>query len=204
MDDVRLPPHIQTSVALTRLLDDAPADRVSLEWLIGRLGNRSFGLLMLIVAFFGLAPAIATLAMLLLPFPAIQMILGRERPSLPHFLARQSIPTQRVSRLAVWAIPLLKRMEVVIRPRWPTPIQTTKRLVGLIILLLAVTLIGPFPFNIVPTLVIMLISFAYLEEDGVLLCVSLVAALLSFSITAGAVMATVRTTGILEGFWTRP
>lgn len=204
MEDMRLRPHIQTSVALTQLLDDAPTDHVSLAWLISRLGNRSFGLLMLIVAFFGLAPAIAMLAMLLLPFPAIQMILGHERPSLPHFLARRSIPTQRVSRLALWAIPLLKRMEVVIRPRWPTPFQTTKRLVGLTILLLAVTLLAPFPFNIVPTLVIMLISFAYLEEDGLLLCVSLVAALFSVLITAGMVLATVRTTGFLEGLWTRP
>src|SRR5579864_2646725 len=91
MDDVRLPPHIQTSVALTRLLDEAPADRVSLAWLVSRLGKRSFGLLMLIVAFLGLAPAVAMLAMLL-PFPAIQMVLGYERPSLPNFLAKRSIP----------------------------------------------------------------------------------------------------------------
>jgi hypothetical protein len=60
----------------------------------------------------------------------------------------------------------LRRMEVVIRPRWHTPFQTTKRLVGLAILLLAVTLIAPFPFNILPTLVIMLISFAYWKRTG--------------------------------------
>jgi len=186
-----------------RLLDDAPPDRVSLAWLIGRLGKRSFGLLILIVAFLGLAPAIAMLAMLLLPFPALQMVLGRERPSLPNFLARRSMSTQRLSRLAVQSIPLLKRMEVLIHPRWPALFEVTKRLVGLTILLLAITLIAPFPFNIFPTLVIILISFAYLEEDGMLLCVSMLAAILSFSITAGAVMATVRTMGFLEGSWTR-
>jgi hypothetical protein len=203
MEDLRLPPHIPTSVVLTRLLADAPADRVSLAWLISQLGKRSFGLLILIVAFFGLAPAVAMLTMLLLPFPAIEMILGRERPSLPRFLARRAIAAQRLSRMAVWAIPLLRRMEVVIRPRWHTPFQTTKRLVGLAILLLAVTLIAPFPFNILPTLVIMLISFAYLEEDGLLLCMSLVATLLSLWITADTVLATVRTMGFLEGLWTR-
>ena len=204
MEEARLAPHVPTSVALMRLLDDAPADRVSLAWLISRLGKRSFGLLMLIVAFLGLAPAVAMLAMLLLPFPAIQMVLGHERPSLPHFLAVRSIPTQRLARLAVRSIPLLKRVEVFIRPRWPTPFEATKRLVGLTILLLAVTLIAPFPFNIVPTLVIMLISFAYLEEDGILLCISIVAAIFSLLITTGTVMATVRTTGFLEGLWARP
>ena len=95
-------------------------------------------------------------------------------------------------------------MEVFIRPRWPTPLQTTKRLVGLTILLLAVTLIAPFPFNIVPTLAIVLISFAYLEEDGILLCISILAAIFSLLITAGTVMATVRTMGFLEGLWTGP
>ena len=199
-----VPPHVPTSVALMRLLDDAPPDRVSLAWLIGRLGKRSFGLLILIVALLGLAPAIAMLAMLLLPFPALQMVLGHERPSLPDFLARRSISTPRLSRLAVWSIPILKRMEVLIHPRWPTPFETTKRLVGLTILLLAVTLIAPFPFNMLPTLVIILIAFAYLEEDGLLLCASIPAALLSLSITAGAVMATVRTMGFLEGSLTRP
>ena len=157
---------------------------------------------MLIVAFLGLAPAVAMLAMLLLPFPAIQMVLGHERPSLPHFLARRSIPTRRLSRLAAWSIPSLRRMEVFIHPRWPTPLEATKRLVGLTILLLAVTLIAPFPFNIIPTLVIILIAFAYLEEDGMLLCISMVAAALSFSITAGTVMATMRATGVLERLWT--
>jgi len=202
MEEARLAPHVPTSVALMRLLNDAPADRVSLAWLIGRLGKRSFGLLVLIVAFLGLAPAVAMLAMLLLPFPAIQMVLGHERPNLPHFLARQSIPTRRLSRLAAWSIPSLRRMEVFIHPRWPTPLEATKRLVGLTILLLAVTLIAPFPFNIIPTLVIILIAFAYLEEDGMLLCISMVAAALSFSITAGTVMATMRATGFLERLWT--
>lgn len=39
---------------------------------------------------------------------------------------------------------------------------------------------------------------AYLEEDRVLLCVSLAAALASFSITAATVWATVKATGLLE------
>jgi hypothetical protein len=78
-------------------------------------------------------------------------------------------------------------------------VEATKRGVGLIILLLAGILILPFPFShIIPALVIMLVSFAYLEEDGALLCISLAAALASFSITAATVWATVRAMGLLE------
>ncbi len=67
------------------------------------------------------------------------------------------------------------------------------------LLLLAGTLLLPFPFShIIPALVIMLVSFAYLEEDGALLCISLAAALASFSITAATVWGTVRAMGLLE------
>jgi hypothetical protein len=193
-------PHVPTSVALAQLLNEAPRDYVSLAWLMGRLQKRSFGLLMLLLALLSLAPGIAMFTGFLLAFPAIQMILGHESPTLPHFLAARSIPARHFARWVARAIPPFKRMEVFIRPRWHTPFQATKRMVGLIVLLLAATVIWPFPFShIIPTLVIMLISFAYLEEDGVLLCISLAAALLSFAITAAIAWATVRATGLIEG-----
>jgi hypothetical protein len=196
--------HIPTSVAIAQLLDEAPPDDVSLGWLIDRLQKRSFGLLMVLLAILGLVPGVATISGFLLAFPAIQMILGQESPTLPHFLANRSISTARFSRWAIRAIPLFKRMEALIRPRLHTPFQATKRLVGLTVLLLAATIIWPFPFSyVIPTLVVILISFSYLEEDGVLLCFSLAAALLSFSITAATVWAAVRATGFIERLWTR-
>jgi hypothetical protein len=139
---------------------------------------------------------------ILLAFPAVQMILGHESPTLPRFLASRRISTGQIARLAARIIPLFARMEALIRPRLHAPFVATKRLVGLIVLLLAGTLIWPFPFSqIIPAIVIMLISFAYLEEDGILLCVSLAAALLSLSITAATVWATVQATGLIERLW---
>jgi len=83
-----------------------------------------------------------------------------------------------------------------------TPFQTTKRLVGSIVLLLAISLIWPVPLsNVVPALVIALISLAYLEEVGVLLCISVVAALVSLAITAAIVWATIETPVLIERLW---
>jgi hypothetical protein len=181
-------PHVPTSVALTRL--------------ISRLERRSFGLVMLLLALLGLAPGIATVAGILMVFPAAQMIMGRESPSFPRFVAGQSIPTHHFIRWSAAAIPLLARMETIIRPRWRTPFQATKRAVGLLVLVLVATLIWPIPFShIIPMLVIILISFAYLEEDGLLLCISLVAAAVSFAVTAATVWAAVQATGLLESLW---
>ena len=190
---------VPTSVVLEELFRDAPPDYVTIAWLIGSLHKRSFGLVMLLIALVGLAPGVSVFIGVLIGFPALQMILGQESPSLPPFIALRRIPTPKIAGLVHRAIPLLKRLETIIHPRWPTPFEATKRGVGLIVLLLAATLIWPFPFShIIPALVIMLLSFAYLEEDGVLLCISLAAAIISFSITAATVWATVRATGLLE------
>jgi hypothetical protein len=190
---------VPTSVVLEELFRDAPPDYVTIAWLIGSLHKRSFGLVMLLIALVGLAPGVSVFIGVLLGFPALQMILGQESPSLPPFIALRRIATPKIAGLVHRAIPLLKRLETIIHPRWPTPFEATKRGVGLIVLLLAATLIWPFPFShIIPALVIMLLSFAYLEEDGVLLCISLAAAIISFSITAATVWATVRATDLLE------
>jgi hypothetical protein len=190
---------VPTSVVLEELFRDAPPDYVTIAWLIGSLHKRSFGLVMLLIALVGLAPGVSVFIGVLLGFPALQMILGQESPSLPRFISVRRIATPKIAGLVHRAIPLLKRLETIIHPRWPTPFEATKRGVGLIVLLLAATLIWPFPFShIIPALVIMLLSFAYLEEDGVLLCISLAAAIISFSITAATVWATVRATGLLE------
>lgn len=200
----RVPAHVPTSVALAQMIKDAPQDKVSLAWLFGYLQKRSFGFLILILALLGLVPGIAMFSGFLLAFPAIGMILGRESPTLPRFLARRSISTRHFERWCAWLIPLLRRMETLIRPRWHTPFQATKRFVGFVVLVLAATIIWPFPFGyVVPSLAVMLISFAYLEEDGILLCISMLAALLSLSFTAATVWATVKAAGSIGNLWTK-
>jgi len=64
--------------------------------------------------------------------------------------------------------------------------------VGSIILVLCATLFSPIPFShVIPLLVIMLLAFAFLEEDGVILCIGLFAAAMSLSITAALLWSTV-------------
>ena len=147
---------------------------------------------MLLVAMIGLIPGIATVATILMPFLALQMLCGREHPKLPGFVAKRSISSARFSRGISRLIPLFRRIEMFVRPRWQTPFDATKRFVGGLVLLLAITTLAPFPFYQVPTLAIVMIAFAYLEEDGFLLCISLFAAALSILFTAGSVIATIK------------
>jgi hypothetical protein len=71
--------------------------------------------------------------------------------------------------------------------------EAAKRAVGVMVLLLtAVLLLTPVPLsNIAPAMVISLISLAYVEEDGLLLSVALLAAIILIGIASAAVWGTI-------------
>jgi Exopolysaccharide synthesis, ExoD len=83
----------------------------------------------------------------------------------------------------------MQYLEKVVHPRWPTVFEAAKHFVGVVVLLLtAALLLTPVPLsNIAPAIVIALISLAYLEEDGLLLCFGLLAAVVLISVASAAV-----------------
>jgi Exopolysaccharide synthesis, ExoD len=71
------------------------------------------------------------------------------------------------------AVPVSRYLEKMIRPRWPTPLDATKRIVGIVIVMLSMTLFQPIPLsNVMPALVIEFISLAYIEGDGLVLLIA--------------------------------
>ena len=190
--------RVPTSAVLEGLLEDAPPDQVTLNWILDRLRARSFGIAMLMIALVALLPGASPIMGILLAVPAIQMILARPAPVLPRFIAGRRVSSARLARLIGRVAPVLKRMERLVRPRLRTPFEATKRVVGLVILLLGATLLTPIPFShVIPALVVMLLAVALLEEDGVLLCLALVAAVISLSVTAAAVWGTIEASLLL-------
>jgi len=190
--------HIPTSQLFGAILGDAPNDRVTLAWLLGSLRQRSFGIVMLLLGMIAMIPGISIVAAFLLVAFALQMMMANEAPILPRFIARRSLPTYRIAGFIGRAYPVIKFLEKFIRPRWHTPFRATKRVVGFSLLLLAGTLFMPIPLsNIIPGALTMLVAFAYLEEDGVLLCVALVASLVSLAITGAEVWGSILGAGFL-------
>jgi hypothetical protein len=176
--------HVPTSQLFRAILDNAPGEQVSVAWLVRSLHERSFGMIMLILGLLAIAPGISIFAGLLLLAVGFQMMMAREAPALPRIIAGRTFSIYRAEQLIERVSPVIEALEEIIRPRWQTPFVATKRIVGVIVLLLAVTLFLPVPFsNIIPGLLIMLIAVAYLEEDGVLLSIALCAAVPSLAIT---------------------
>lgn len=171
--------RIPTSHVLRALLDQASTARVSLGWLIGRLGERSFGIILLLLALLAFIPGVSPVAGILLMVPAFQMIRAHAGPVFPRRLACRSFQTRRLVAVIRRAVPFLQYLERFIYPRWTTPFETTRRLVGGVVLLVSLTLFVPVPLsNIPPAVLISLVAFAYLEEDGALLSLALVAAVI--------------------------
>jgi hypothetical protein len=86
------------------------------------------------------------------------------------------LPTRHLGAIVQRAIPMLRYLENVVYPRCPTPPGVTKPVVGIVVMMLSVRLIfTPIPLsNILPALVIALISLTYVEEDGLMLSICLV------------------------------
>lgn len=194
---------VPISVVLQRLHDEAPKDQFTLGWLVGVLHKRAFGIIILLLAVVAMAPGISIVAGLLMMVPAFQMTMGQHAPVFPRRIAAHPFPTRRLAALVQRAVPLLKHIEKIVHPRWRTPFEPTKQLVGLVVLLLCAALVcSPMPLsNVTPALVIALIALSYLEEDGVLLSIALLAAVVVLTIALGVVWETIRGAEWISRLW---
>jgi hypothetical protein len=179
---------VAASVVLQQLHDEMPADHFTLGWLMHSLHKRSFGIIVLLIALVAIIPGLSIVAGLLLMIPAFQMIAGESAPVFPSRIATRSLPTRHLAVVVQRFVPVLRYLEKAIHPRWRTPIGATKRLVGAIVLTLSATLVLiPVPLsNVAPALVIALIALAYLEEDGILLLIGVLAAVILLVVAVAA------------------
>jgi hypothetical protein len=182
-----------SSRVLEDLLGQAPKDHFSLGWLLSTLHQRSFGVVILFLGVLATTPIGSSVPAIMLAAVAIQMIAGWREPVFPRFITARTLPTRYLFRLGERAIPLLRYLERVVHPRWSFTFDVARRLVGVIVLLLTATLLlTPIPFsNIAPALLIVLISLAYLQEDGLLLSLAFLFAVILLSIASVAVWGTI-------------
>jgi len=185
---------IRASVILRELHEEAPEGHFTLAWLMSSLHKQSFGVLMLLLAIAAAAPGISFVAGLLLMIPAFQMAAGRGAPFFPRWIAARPLPTRHLGVVVKYAITVLRFFEKAVHPRWTIPPEATKRVVGITVIILSARLIlTPIPLsNVVPAFLIALISLAYLEEDGLLLSIALLAGLAVIAVDLGVIWEAIR------------
>jgi hypothetical protein len=190
-DEVKDAPRPVSDVLL-ELVDSLPVDHFTLEWLLGRVDRRSFGIVLLFLSLAALVPGISMLAGPLLAVPAFEMILGRSVPTFPRRVAIHPLRTASLTSIVRRALPVVMVLEKIVHPRWHLSADVSRRAVGIAVLVVSVLFLVPLPLiQIVPALLVALMSLAYLEEDGLLLCLSLVGAAVLLAIAIAATWETI-------------
>lgn len=159
---------------LLRMLAERDADgRVTLGEMMEAFGERAFGLLMIVFSLPNLVPvpgigALFGVPLLLL---ALQLALGRPKPWLPRGIESKSIDRASLRRMVDAVEPRLRKVESILRPRYTMLFSPAMdRLIGVFVVLCALSIIIPFPgTNFPPAVAVILISLAVAEEDGVYL-----------------------------------
>lgn len=159
------------SEALLSLTEDpGGSDSVSLAEIVTRLGDQARGVLMVLFAIPNCVPSVpGTSAVTGLPlvFLTLQMALNLN-PWLPGFIGRRTIARSRLRDVFDRAMPWLRRVEKLVHPRLSVlTSETAERLVGLVGILLALTIMLPIPLgNMLPALALIAFSLGFIGRDG--------------------------------------
>ncbi len=150
-------------------------ERLAVSDILSALGDRGFGLLLLVFTLpnaipLPAPPGLSAILALPLILVATQMMLGLERPRLPGLLQRLTFSRTLLQR----AHPHLVRLERRLRPRHA--VMASERMLGIPCLVLAIVLAMPIPMGNVPVAwAVLLIAMGVLERDGLFAMAGLVA-----------------------------
>jgi hypothetical protein len=159
---------------LRDLANAMDGDTVTLDEILSALGNRGFGLLILVLALPNAIPG-PMIPGFSVPFAlgiivmATQILQGQRRPLLPGWLRRRPIKRERFRNLIERADPLLRRLERWFKPR-PAGFlsRSTERPIalGIILIVYALVLALPIPLSNGPqAFAICIIGLGLFEGD---------------------------------------
>lgn len=164
-------PGSRLSALLSQVLRNDGSD-LTVGLLIDRVGDRGFGLLLLLLSLPSALPVPAPgysipFGVLLCIF-AWQMIRGRPFPILPERARRTRLTQDLTSKMLTATAWFFRRIEWMIRPRMHWVGRRGGRiLIGVLVFVMASIMFFPIPFtNTLPALVIFLLGIGLTEEDG--------------------------------------
>jgi hypothetical protein len=165
------------------------SERVSVGEIVAALHGRAFGMAALVFALpacVPMPPGVPTIVGLAIALVSAQMVFGRRRLWLPPFLSGKTFSRAWLVNALVKVRPRLQWFERVARPRWLVltgPLGS--RLVGALLLLLAVMLILPIPIigNFPLAMAAAVLSLGLIERDGRLVVAGVAASALAVAIT---------------------
>jgi hypothetical protein len=192
----------QFSAVLARFAAEGSGERLDLAAVNRFLGRRSLAAMLLFLALpMALpipAPGVSVVFGLPLILVSAQLLCGRRTAWLPARLARRSIARSDFADLVARLLPLLRRLEHVMRPRLPWLVAGwVLPPVGAICLVLAVVITLPIPLgHMVPGTAISVLALGIIERDGLAIGFGMAIAVL------GLVIVALASAGVIAGLRT--
>jgi hypothetical protein len=167
-------------------------DPVYLRQLLATLGDRGLASALLLLTLPQLLPlplGISNLLALPIVLVAVQMAIGRHVLWLPGWLLDRPIARGRLLQACDRAVPIMRRVEVVIRPRLRQLSRPPgDRLVGVSCVLIACVSIAPLPLTgWLPAASLVVVSLGMLERDGVIVLCGLGVGTIAVTVFVGVV-----------------
>jgi hypothetical protein len=181
---------MKTSAAIANLARQADGKDISFGAILFALGNRGFGIFMILFALPNAAiPGLSFLLGAPVLFFALQLTAGRSEIWLPGFLGRRVLPAALFAKIAAQTEKFVIWAERRMQPRWSWLVSgTAARLLGLYIAVVTMFLMTPIPFgNALPALGISLMSAGLIEKDGKVAAAGIVLGFLGVCYIAAAV-----------------
>jgi hypothetical protein len=158
-----------------RLFDEP---RIPLRRLLEALGDRGMASALLVLTApqmlplpLGVSNALALPILLI----ALQMAAGATQPWLPEWVLNRPVTRDKVLSACARMVPLMRRIERVIRPRWRHIWQPpADRMVGLCCVVISLVSLAPLPLTgWLPGAALLIVALGLLERDGMIVVTGL-------------------------------
>ncbi|MCH9637893.1 MAG: exopolysaccharide biosynthesis protein [Betaproteobacteria bacterium] len=175
--------------SLSKLLVDlkdsfGEQDTISIDFILKALHERSFGIMLLIFAMPAAIPLPGLGINLIIAAPLLfltaQQALGRDSIWFPQKMRDKSISSERFERMLNAALPIIRRIELLVKPRLGFVTQGVfSYLIGFCGLIMALSVCVPLPLtNTVPSAGIALMAIGVIMRDGLAVIVGALLGLL--------------------------
>ncbi len=174
------------SELLKNIMQTPERDNITIGNFVELLGNRSFALIILILAMPNVLPigipGFSTMTGVPILCMALQMVWGRQVIWLPNKMAGKHLQQKHLNKIICKILPTLLWLEKFLRPRGTILCKSIgTRVIGLVIAMMASVLVLPIiGGNLLPGFSISLLALALLEKDGFLVVASILFTMTSF------------------------
>jgi hypothetical protein len=179
----------RTSQILRDILTNNPDDtEFTVEQIVNSIGESSFGTSLMFFAIPEVVPipvpGLAAIVVIPTAVISAQLASGQKQIRLPKFILKKTVPRRALAAAIHAILPLLEKAEKVAKPRW----KWAKRLLGVFIFILALSIAFPIPgFNMPQAISTFIIALGLAEDDGMLIAAGVLGGLVSLAILGGAV-----------------